>query len=70
MTTRIWTKRETQQTIKQLRQAGYNIAKVSGLYRILDDNLEIWNDEDGAALFTARPHNNRYIVRFSPALMG
>ena len=69
MTTRIWTKRETQQTIKQLRQAGYNIAKVSGLYRILDDNLEIWNDEDGAALFTARPHSGRYIVRFSPELM-
>ena len=70
MTTRIWTKPETQSTIKQLRQAGYNVGKVSGMYKVLHDNGDVWNDDDGVALFTAMPGNGSYLVKFSPELMS
>ena len=68
MTTKMWTKPETQRTIKQLRAAGYDVAKIGGLYQIRDDDGEIWT-RDGRSLFIAMPGHSGYLVRYHDDLM-
>ena len=68
MTSRMWTKPETQRTIKRLRAAGYNVAKVNEMYKILDDDGEVWT-RDGRALFSAMAGGRGYLVSYHPDLM-
>ena len=70
MTTRMWTKPETQSTIKQLRQAGYKVIKRNDMYTIVDDNDDVWKDDKGRELFVAMTGTQGYLVRFSPELMS
>jgi len=69
MTARVWTKTETQRTIKRLRDAGYAISKVHDMYKILDDEGEVWK-RDGRDLFCAIPGNRGYLVSFHDDLMS
>tara|TARA_R110002020_G_C16237423_1_gene768868 strand:+ start:1366 stop:1581 length:216 start_codon:yes stop_codon:yes gene_type:complete len=70
MTARLWTKSETQCTIKSLRAAGYNVAKVNDIYKILDESGEVWT-RDGRALFSAMAGSRGdFLVSYHPALMG
>tara|TARA_R110000787_G_scaffold242393_1_gene348480 strand:- start:53 stop:262 length:210 start_codon:yes stop_codon:yes gene_type:complete len=69
MTTKMWTKKETQSTIKQLRAAGYDVGKVNGMYKIKDDNGDVWK-HDGQDLFRAMAGNGGYIVIYHDDLMS
>lgn len=56
MTTKIWTKPQTQGFIKRLRAAGYNVTKTStGKYSSIVDGKEV---------FAALPGVGTYLVRF------
>ena len=72
MTTRVWTKKETQRVIKDLRNAGYLILKLNGMYKIYqtDDwgEHEVWK-RDGRSVFTAMPGHQGYLVSYHDALM-
>ena len=68
MTTEMWTKPETQSTIKQLRAAGYTVAKINEIYKILSDDGEVWK-RDGRDLFTAMPGTRGYLVSYHDALL-
>tara|TARA_R110000744_G_scaffold148133_1_gene261188 strand:- start:68 stop:283 length:216 start_codon:yes stop_codon:yes gene_type:complete len=68
MTTRIWAKKETQSVIGQLRAAGYTVAKVNEIYKILDDGGEVWK-RGGRDLFTAMPGNRGYLVIYHDDLL-
>ena len=68
MAVKIWTKKETQSTIKQLRAAGYDVAKVNDMYKIRDDNGEVWK-LDGQDLFCALVGNGGYLVSYHDDLM-
>ena len=68
MTTKMWTKPDTQSTIKQLRAAGYDVAKLGGMYKIRDDNGEVWK-RDGRDLFTAMPGTRGYLVSYHEDLL-
>ena len=68
MMTKMWTKPETQSTIKQLRAAGYDVAKLGGMYKIRDDNGEVWK-RDGRDLFTAMPGTRGYLVSYHEDLL-
>ena len=68
MTTRIWAKKETQSVIGQLRAAGYDVAKLGGMYKIRDDNGEVWK-RDGRDLFTAMPGTRGYLVSYHEDLL-
>lgn len=70
MTTRIWTKKETQSTIKKLREAGYIVSKTSLGYQIIDDSGDVWVHQDGKKLFIAMPNNRNYLVTYHKDLMG
>ena len=59
MTTRIWTKQQTQQTIKALRNAGYEVTKTNGIYKSI---------LDGETIFTAMVGYRNYLVTFKPEL--
>ena len=63
MTSRIWSKKETQGVIKQLRDAGYLVNKTNGTYKIVDDKTE-------KTLFRAMAGARGYLVYFSPEIMG
>ncbi len=70
MAVKMWTKPETQSTIKQLRDAGYTIKKVHGIYKIIDDETnEPWI-KDGKPLFTAIPDTFGYLIHYHADLMG
>tara|TARA_R110000782_G_scaffold90490_1_gene173571 strand:+ start:234 stop:449 length:216 start_codon:yes stop_codon:yes gene_type:complete len=70
MTVRVWTRRETQSTIKQLRAAGYEIKNVSGMYKIIDPDTNAALVKDGREVFTAMPKNSRhYLISYHPELM-
>lgn len=57
MAARIWTKKETQNFIKRLRKAGYEVVKKQeGLYECT---------HEGEHVFTAAILNNRYVVRLN-----
>lgn len=68
MTTRMWTKKETQNTIKQLRTAGFNVAKTSLGYQIMNEQGEVWI-KDKKALFTAMPGARGYLINYHKDLM-
>ncbi len=59
MTTRIWTKQQTQQTIKALRNAGYEVTKSNGTYETI---------LDGVTIFRAMVGYRSYLVTFKPEL--
>ena len=68
MTTRMWTKKETQNTIKQLRTAGFDVAKTSLGYQIMNEQGEVWI-KDKKPLFTAMPGNYGYLINYHKDLM-
>ena len=63
MTTRIWTKTETQTTIRALRHAGYHVRKHYGYIYMTDEK-----DADGQCVFTAMLGRRGYLVRYNPDL--
>jgi hypothetical protein len=61
MITRIWTKQQTQKTIKALRLAGYAVNKVpNGYESTLDDNL----------IFKAMIGTRGYLIRYDANLFS
>lgn len=64
MTTRIWSKKETQAAIMALRGAGYPINKTNGIYKTVD------LDGDGQPFFTAMIGDNGYLIKYHPDLFG
>jgi hypothetical protein len=70
MTVKVWTKRDTQSAIKQLRAAGYEIKNVSGMYKIMDPDTNSAWIKDGRKLFTAMPKSKlHYLISYHPDLM-
>ena len=69
MTTRMWNKKETQVVIAQLRAAGYTVAKLGGMYKILDDGGEVWR-RGGRDLFTAMIGTRGYLVSYHDDLLS
>jgi len=63
MTTHVWTKPETQKTIKALRDAGYNVEKKNDMYII---NIIV----DGLPIFRAMKGKNSYLVYYISDLFG
>ena len=61
MLSRIWTKTQTQTTIKALRVAGYNVVKIDSGYSLTINN-EI--------LFKAMLGSNGYLVRYNENLFA
>ena len=71
MTVRLWTKRDTQKTIRDLRRARYVVERSSiGGYSIRGDNGRLWIMPGGAPLFQALPGESGYLVRFAPELFS
>ena len=68
MTARLWTKKETQAIIGQLRAAGYTVAKLGGMYKILDGGGEVWK-RDGRDLFSALVGAGGYLVSYHDDLL-
>ena len=69
---RVWSKRQTQETIRDMRRAGYNVGKLSdGFYKILDDNGDVWS-RDGVDLFSATVYSSArgYLVSYHPELFS
>ena len=69
MTTKMWSKKETQSVIGQLRAAGYTVAKVDEIYKILDDGGEVWR-RGGRDLFTAMIGTRGYLVSYHDDLLS
>ena len=69
MSVHMWTKKETQQTIKELRKAGYIIEKPNGIYKIIDEDGEPWVDIEGKPLFSAMLGMRGYLVNFNAKLL-
>ena len=69
MNVKIWTKPETQDTIKQLHAAGYDVQKTNDGYKIYDDNGKVWTAEDKQPIFVAMNMGKTYLVRYSDELM-
>ena len=67
MTSKVWSKKQTQQTIRDLRKAGYDVVKQSeGFYK-----CEIVNDAgQSVSIFTALIGHNGYLVKHHPKLFG
>ena len=65
----VWTKKETQSTIKALRAAGYNIQKSNDIYKIINDNGYTWMRED-KPLFSATLGRNGYLVQYHEDLIS
>ena len=65
----MWTKKETQQTIKALRKAGYFIQKFDGTYKITSEgpNSKPWTIDD-KPLFSAMPGMGGYLVKYHDSL--
>ena len=71
MTVRLWTKRDTQKTIRDLRRAKYVVERSSlGGYSILGDDGRLWIMPDGSPLFQALLGESGYLVRFAPELFS
>lgn len=60
MISKIWTKPQTQQAIKALRDAGLTVAKLNGGYEA--------KSPSGELLFKAMNGMNGYLVRYHEAL--
>ena len=69
MSVHMWTKKETQQTIKELRKLGYIIEKPNGIYKIMNKKGEPWMI-DGKPLFSAMVGMRGYLVKFHEKLMS
>tara|TARA_R100001086_G_scaffold247572_1_gene182179 strand:+ start:881 stop:1117 length:237 start_codon:yes stop_codon:yes gene_type:complete len=68
MTIRIWTKPETQETIKALRVAGYTIPpKKNGWYQTDEKYLD--NSGKKRSYFTAMEGISTYMVNYHPELL-
>tara|TARA_R110002051_G_scaffold299601_2_gene366790 strand:- start:171 stop:368 length:198 start_codon:yes stop_codon:yes gene_type:complete len=65
----MWTKKETQQTIKELRKVGYIIEKPNGIYKIMNEDGEPWMI-DGKPLFSAMIGMGGYLVNYHERLMS
>ena len=65
MTSKVWTKTQTQQTIKVLRDNGLPVKKITGGYL-----LEMTNKQSGKKdlLFRAMTNKNSYLVRYNKNL--
>ena len=64
MVARIWTKKETQQTLKELRHNGYKVEKIhTGFYKAWDVEGYIIPNE---LVFSALLMRNGYICRLNP----
>lgn len=61
MTSRIWTKTQTQSTIKALRGAGYTVAKLGAGYECIANN---------ELIFKAMIGSNGYLVRYKADLFN
>jgi hypothetical protein len=61
----MWTKKETQQTLKALRKAGYAVAKDDGMYTVT-----IPGDDSGKSYLTAMIGTRGYLIRYEPSLFG
>tara|TARA_R110002050_G_C8779169_1_gene501098 strand:+ start:445 stop:654 length:210 start_codon:yes stop_codon:yes gene_type:complete len=69
MSVHMWTKKETQQTIKELRKVGYIIEKPNGIYKIMNEDGEPWMI-DGKPLFSAMIGMGGYLVNYHERLMS
>lgn len=61
MTTRIWTKKQTQETIKALRAAGYDVIKSGGTYECVID---------GRVIFRAMIGTGSYLITYADGLFS
>jgi hypothetical protein len=69
LNTRFWTKKETQETIKDLRAAGYVIQKPNGIYKIMDEQGQPWI-KDYKPMFSAMVGMSGYLVQFHDDLFN
>lgn len=70
MTTKMWTKKETQATIKGLRKAGYVVQKFDNIYKIMGGyNAKPWLI-DGKPLFSAMMGMGGYLVNYHDSLFS
>ena len=60
MVSRVWTKKQTQQTIKTLRDAGITVNKIDGGYKA--------EAPDGTLVFKAMVGYQGYLVRYAKEL--
>ena len=61
MTSRIWTKAQTQSTIKAMRDAGYTVNKINSGYECIIN---------GETILKAMIGNNGYLVRYANDLFA
>ena len=64
-TSRMWTKKETQETITALREAGYKIVLENDMYK---STMKL--KKCGTPIFTAMKGNDGYLVRYDLRLLG
>tara|TARA_R110002126_G_scaffold1100_1_gene6662 strand:+ start:1020 stop:1235 length:216 start_codon:yes stop_codon:yes gene_type:complete len=71
MSVKMWTKKETQATIRELRKAGYVIEKPNGIYKIMSRKYKgkPWMI-DGKPLFSAMIGMGGYLVNYHERLMS
>jgi len=69
MVTRMWTKSQTQSTIKDLRKAGYTVENRGGRYKIIDPETGDVAKKNGKSLFTALVGTRGYLVIYHPDLL-
>lgn len=62
MTTKIWSKRQLQDTLKQLRDMGFPVEKLDAGYRLCDRH--------GREVFRAMRGRSGYLVRHHPDLFS
>lgn len=60
MVSRVWPKKQTQQAIKALRQAGMSVKKIDSGYEL--------KTKDGTILFKAMIGSRGYLVRYAEQL--
>ena len=65
----MWTKSQTQSTIKDLRKAGYTVENRGGMYKIIDDETGDVAKKNGKSLFTALIGTRGYLVRYHSDLL-
>lgn len=62
MTTKIFSKPQLQQVLRDLRKAGYTVIKGHGMYKVFV------YEESGDAVLEAMPGTRGYLVRYEPQL--
>ena len=60
---KMWTKKQTQETIKALREAGYNIVKDNDIYKSTTIDTDTRRP-----IFTAMVGSSGYLVSYRPDL--